>query len=147
MYIFVPLLTTFLDKLSIWSHFPEQSWNCRGWCIKCKRQINDTQRKHQVVKSHWGCWWQLGNLIYTHFTPRKRHCMKHGQGQESGWRQFNTTQGVCAHQQPYRSISKVLFVVLKFYDAKVSIINSRRKTRKDGANHHKRWSVPRLICK
>lgn len=62
--------------------------------------------------------------------------MKHGQGQKSGWRQFNTTQGVCVHQRPYWSTSTVLFVALKFYDAKVSIINSWRKTWKDEASHH-----------
>lgn len=58
--------------------------------------------------------------------------MKHRQGQKSGLRQFNTSQGVCVHQQLYQTDSKVLFLALKFYDAKVSIINYIRSAWKEG---------------
>lgn len=126
-YIFVSLPKTFLDKLTCMIHnFQSSPRNCR----RCERQFNDTQRKHQVVKNHWNGWWKPGNLLYEDFTPRKRHCMKQRQGWKSGWRQFNTTQGVCGHQQPYRSVSEVLFLALKLCDAQVSIINYPRNLRK-----------------
>lgn len=137
VYIFVSLPTTFLDKPMYMIHtFQSNPRDCTGQYIKCKRQINDIQRKPYVVKkkkkSHWGCWRKLGNLLYTHFTLRRRHCMKHRQGQKSGLRQFNTTQGVCVHQQPYQSDSKVLFLAPEFCGAKVSIINYMRNTWKEG---------------
>lgn len=58
--------------------------------------------------------------------------MKHRQGQKSGSRQFNTTQGVCVHEPSYWSVSKVLFLALQFYDAKVSIINYTTNVWKEG---------------
>lgn len=124
VYIFVSLLTTFLDKLiHVIYTFQSSLRDCR----RRERQFNDTQRKHQVVKKKTtGA--ADGNLEpASHGFHTKKEAPHETQaGTEKRLEAAQHHAGVCVRQQPSRSVSEGLFLALKFCDAKVSIISYLR---------------------